>query len=224
MERERLAMERNLLELEQKALRLQMNPHFLFNCLNSIKGLISEHKPEEAKVYLSRFSKMMRTMLENSRETFIPLNSEIETLHSYLELEKLSMGEKLSYSIEVEGHMNRNKILIPPMLLQPFVENSIVHGLQAHSGQGMIRINMEEEGQVLVCRIEDNGIGREASGQLRSKHEHKSSAIAITQERLNIINKKLNVGELKISIEDVKSPDGTVKGTRVILKIPYIKE
>jgi sensor histidine kinase YesM len=219
-ERDRLAMERNLLELEQKALRLQMNPHFLFNSLNSIKGLISESKPEEAKIYLSKFSKLMRTMLDNSRQTFIPLLMEIEALRNYLELEKLSMGENLRYLITCDD-IDPELVLIPPMLLQPFVENSIVHGLAPKSG-GSIQVLISRENNLLKCVIEDDGVGRENSNKKNS--EHKSNAIAITQERLNIINAKLNLEEIKIEFEDVMDKVGKVKGTKVILRIPFINE
>jgi ligand-binding sensor domain-containing protein len=217
-ERDRLAMERNLLELEQKALRLQMNPHFLFNSLNSIKGLISENKPEEAKIYLSKFSKLMRTMLDNSRQTFIPLYLEIEALKNYLELEKLSMGEQLKYFITYDA-IDPELVLIPPMLLQPFVENSIVHGLAPKSG-GTIHVVISRENNLIKCIIEDDGVGRVNS---RKISEHKSNAIAITQERLNIINAKLSLEEIKIEFEDVIVA-GEIQGTRVILRIPFIKD
>lgn len=223
LERQRLEAERNLMELEQKALRLQMNPHFLFNCLNSIKGLIAEKKSEEAKLYLSKFSKLMRVMLDNSREEFVSLDQEMNALQNYVELEKLSMDDKLEFTMHLKESLDRENIGIPPMLIQPFIENAIVHGIAPKTGKGFIKVEFSKADDLIKCSIEDNGVGREESGRLKkeSVHSHKSSAIAITQERLNIINKKLNYKEVKIKILDLKDEASRPHGTKVELLIPF---
>ncbi|MFL5728164.1 MAG: two-component regulator propeller domain-containing protein [Cytophagaceae bacterium] len=223
-ERKRLEMERDLLELEQKALRLQMNPHFLFNCLNSIKGLISENKPEDAKVYLSRFAKLMRIMLENSRNSFVSLEEEMELIRNYTDLEKLSMDKKFQVLIEISEEIESAATGIPPLLIQPFVENSILHGLGPRGGEGYVKIRFSREGDFLKCSIEDNGVGRQESARLKSTKgvSTKSSAIAISQERLNIINKKLNFDQIRIEITDLKDVQGNPSGTMVVLICPYI--
>jgi hypothetical protein len=224
-EKLRLEMERDLVELEQKSLRLQMNPHFLFNCLNSIKGLIAENRQEEAKLYLSKFSKMMRSMLDNSSESFIPLHDEISGLKNYGELEKLSREDKFDFYIEADPDIDPEITEIPPMLIQPFVENAILHGIAPKEGKGWVRVKFSISGDYVKCIIEDNGIGREKAYKMKkdSSQKHKSAAIAVTQERLNILNKKLNFPEVKIMISDLQDDHGDGTGTKVELFIPYIK-
>jgi ligand-binding sensor domain-containing protein len=224
-EKLRLEMERDLVELEQKSLRLQMNPHFLFNCLNSIKGLIAENRQEEAKLYLSKFSKMMRSMLDNSSESFIPLHDEISGLKNYGELEKLSREDKFEFYIEADPAIDPEASEIPPMLIQPFVENAILHGIAPKEGKGWVKVKFSISGDYMKCIIEDNGIGREKAYKMKndSSQKHKSAAIAVTQERLNILNKKLNFPEVKIMISDLQDDNGFVSGTKVELFIPYIK-
>lgn len=224
-ERERLKLEtdRNLLELEQKALRMQMNPHFLFNCLNSIKGLIAEDKNNEAKIYLSKFAKLMRTMLDNSMDSFVSLESEIASLQNYVELEKLSREDRFQFKVEVGDSIDKEFIGLPPMLIQPFVENAIIHGLSAKLTKGLVIVLFNMEGEYLKCTIEDNGVGREKAKMLEDESitKHKSAAISVTQERLNILNRKLNLKETKIQIADLKDQDDQAAGTRVELFIPY---
>ncbi|MBO9699535.1 MAG: histidine kinase [Sporocytophaga sp.] len=224
-ERERLKLEtdRSLLELEQKALRMQLNPHFLFNCLNSIKGLIAESKNNEAKIYLSKFSKLMRTMLDNSMDSFISLENEIASLQNYVELEKLSREDRFDFQVDVEDAIDKEFTGLPTMLIQPFVENAIIHGLAAKSTKGLVIVSFNIEGEYLKCTIEDNGVGREKAKMLEDESitKHKSAAISVTQERLNILNRKLNQKEMKIQITDIKSQNGQPTGTRVELFIPF---
>jgi len=222
-EKQRLEAERALIELEQKALRLQMNPHFLFNCLNSIKGLIAEDKPEEAKIYLSKFAKLMRSMLDHSMEAFISLENEITGLRVYAELEKLSHDNAFEFTIEVDLTIDPSFIQIPPMLVQPFVENSILHGIAAKADKGKISVRFTQEGNYLQCVIEDDGIGRSKAAELKqnSMQQHKSTAITVTQERLNILNKKLNLEPIKISVTDLMDEQQKPAGTRVTVLIPF---
>jgi ligand-binding sensor domain-containing protein len=218
-----LEMQKNLLELEQKALRLQMNPHFLFNCLNSIKGLIAEGNSENAKLYLTRFSKLMRAMLEYSRQSFIALENEIEYLRNYIELEKLSFGDKLEFRIEVSDELISAKISIPPMLIQPFVENSLIHGIAPRQSKGKVIVNFSIENNHIACVVEDDGIGREAAAQrsLQNDEKYASAAIAVTQERLNMVNRIMGYEGSGIEVTDLKNERGNAGGTKVKLLIPY---
>lgn len=224
-EKQILQMERNLIALEQKALRMQMNPHFLFNCLNSIKGLIAQGGQEDAKLYLSRFGKLMRFMLESSKEEYITLEAEVAALNNYAQLEKLSREDKFDFTVEIDERINPAVTEIPPMLIQPFVENAILHGIAPKEGRGCIKVRFEDGQANLICTIEDDGIGREQSALLKTQslHQHKSAAIAVTQERLNILNKKLHLGEVNIRLADLKDANGAVAGTKVELVIPYRK-
>jgi ligand-binding sensor domain-containing protein len=217
---ERLEMEKSILELEQEAARLQMNPHFIFNCLNSIQGFISTNDPFQAKKYLAKFAKLMRLILENAREEFIPLQNEINMLENYLELEKLSTQEPFEFSITVDKSIDPERIQIPPMMVQPFVENAIIHGLRKKDGKGSISIHFKIEGVVLQCTIRDNGIGRkqaDINGHLRG--QHKSTAIPITKKRLEQYGyyRKVNAG---VEITDLDE-DGKPLGTQVVVSTPY---
>ena len=221
-EKQRLEAERTLIELEQKALRLQMNPHFLFNCLNSIKGLIAEDKPEQAKIYLSKFAKLMRSMLDHSMEAFITLENEITGLQMYAELEKLSREDAFDFNIEIDGGIDPSFIEIPPMLIQPFVENAILHGMAGKTGKGRITVSFTQQENYLHCVIEDDGVGRIKAAEMKQDFmQHKSAAITVTQERLNILNKKLNLEAIKITVEDLTDAEQKPCGTKVTLLIPF---
>jgi len=218
-EKERLEMEKNLLGLEQKALQLQMNPHFIFNALNSIQALISQQDNKKARYQLAKFSKLMRSILENSRETLIPLESEIETLENYLNIEKSSKGDAFDFEIEVDDRLDPEEVMIPPMMIQPFVENAIIHGVAHVKEGGEIKIKFELKGVLLECSVEDNGIGRAAASKIKSQveHQHKSAALKVTQERLDIMNPS---NSKSLEIIDIVHPDGVAGGTKVIVRIP----
>ncbi|MGN6647578.1 MAG: ligand-binding sensor domain-containing protein [Cytophaga sp.] len=221
-EKQRLEAERSLIELEQKALRLQMNPHFLFNCLNSIKGLIAEEKPEQAKIYLSKFARLMRSMLDHSMEAFITLENEIIGLQMYAELEKLSRDDAFDFSIGIDPAIDPSFIEIPPMLVQPFVENAILHGMAGKTGKGRITVSFTQQENYLHCVIEDDGVGRIKAAEMKQDFmQHKSAAITVTQERLNILNRKLNLEAIKITVEDLTDAQQKPCGTKVTLLIPF---
>jgi ligand-binding sensor domain-containing protein len=218
---ERLEMEKSILELEQEAARLQMNPHFIFNCLNSIQGFISTNDPFQAKKYLAKFARLMRLILENAREEFIPLQHEINMLENYLELEKLSTQQPFEFSIKMEESIDPERIQIPPMMVQPFVENAIVHGLKKKDSKGSIAIHFKIKDEVLICTIRDNGIGRKQAAHVNghSRGQHKSAAIPITQKRLEQYGsyRKVNAG---VEITDLQD-EGEPSGTEVIVSTPY---
>ncbi|MEL6251857.1 MAG: two-component regulator propeller domain-containing protein [Bacteroidota bacterium] len=225
IDQEKLKIEKDLIQLEQKALRLQMNPHFLFNALNSIQGLITKEDSKKARYYLAKFSKLMRLVLENSRESMIPLEDEIETLEHYLTVEQFSSGEKFDYEINCDEEIDPEEILIPPMMVQPFIENSIIHGVAHLQEKGRIEVEFRKIHQRIECYITDNGVGRKKAAAIKSQraHKHKSTALLVTQERLDILSKGADWGK-SIEIVDLQDQAGEASGTRVILRLPLIKD
>ncbi len=215
--RAKLLMEKNMLQLEQKALRLQMNPHFIFHALNSIQGLIVQKDEKTARNYLSKFSKLMRSILENSREQSITLETEIATLKNYLELEKFTRGDSFDFEITCADDIDQSDILLPPMLLQPFVENAIIHGFNGLDRRGKINIQFTIVNNQLICSVKDNGVGREKAVEqkMQQESEHKSTALKVTQERLDM----LNSGEKSLFIVDLKDEKGDAAGTEIKILI-----
>ncbi|MEP7219751.1 MAG: two-component regulator propeller domain-containing protein, partial [Bacteroidota bacterium] len=164
-ERHDIEMRRDIVELQQKSLRLSMNPHFIFNALNSIQAFITDSNPAVARRYLSRFARLMRLILENSRETNVSLAREIDMLTSYLELERLNLNNSFEYSIEISPEIDPDELALPPMLVQPFVENAVIHGVRRRGGGGIISIAVAEVEGLLRVSIADNGIGRGRSAE-----------------------------------------------------------
>lgn len=225
-ERNKLTLEKNIIELEQQALRLQMNPHFIFNALNSIQGFITRNDTAEAKRYLSKFSKLMRQTLENSRESFIPLAEEMEMLQNYIVLEKLCHKDKFEYELEINDELDPETISIPPMLIQPFIENAILHGilpLQDRKGKINISCKLHDETTILF-EIKDNGVGINSSQKLKNQaiSSHKSAAYMVTQKRLELISTETN-NSGKIEVKDLSEITEKETGTLVQLQIPYIR-
>lgn len=212
---QRLQLEKNVLELEQKALRLQMNPHFIFNSLNSIQGLIASNNNKDARLSLSRFSKLMRQTLENSRESFITVEDEISMLKNYLDLEKHTHNNKFDYQIAVSDDAIEE--LIPPLLIQPFVENAIIHGVVPKEKGGIIKINFSVVKNQILIQVEDNGIGREKSAKKNASLStyHKSTGLRVTQERINNLG-----GTDEIQFVDLKDNEGVSLGTLVKIRLP----
>jgi ligand-binding sensor domain-containing protein/two-component sensor histidine kinase len=221
-EQKQLRLEKEFVELEQKALRLQMNPHFIFNAINSIQSLIGTGKEQEARYYLAKFSRLMRQILDNSRSTNITLEEEINTLENYLLIEKFCNGDRFDYSIEVDEKIEQDFIQIPPMLLQPFIENAIKHGFKFSNEQrGKIKIKFTENQNTLNCIIEDNGIGRIASETNKSSSKephHISTAMHVIQERLKLFEQNDNLESLEII--DLIDENKNSLGTKIIVRIP----
>lgn len=205
----------NLLAL--KSLRSQMNPHFIFNALNSVNNYISKHDERSANRYLSDFSALMRTVLENSEEDFIGLPRELELLELYLKLEHSRFPDKFTYSIKVEDSVNREAYKIPPMLLQPYLENAIWHGLRYREKPGFLKVHLSQKNDTLVICIEDNGIGRKKSAALKTPHQKKqrSTAMDNIQKRIAILNDMYKYN-ISVTVKDLEE-DGT--GTMVILRL-----
>jgi sensor histidine kinase YesM len=211
-------MKNELLQLEQKALRLQMNPHFLFNALNSIQGLIIKNDQKSARYYLAKFAHLMRQILDNSRSGSISLEEEIKSLENYLLIEKLSKKDTFEYIIGVAEDINQSTTQLPPMLIQPFVENAIIHAFTGREDSGEIRIDLSRVGDMLNVSITDNGIGRTAAGEIsKAGVNRRSVGIEVTEQRLIAHNEKEEVQSIKIT--DVVDEDMVAIGTRVELKI-----
>ena len=206
-----------------EALRSQMNPHFIFNCLNSIKLYTAQNETEAAGIYLTKFSKLIRMALENSRSETITLQTELEALELYIELEAMRFKDKLNYTITVDKTVDITFIDIPPLLLQPFVENAIWHGLMHKVEGGLIEINVVNiiTENLLSITIKDNGVGREKSALLRGKSatKHKSQGTKVTAERIALIN-KIYKTNASVTTEDVLDNNGTIAGTLVTNKVP----
>jgi len=212
--------QKNLL-LQQKLFRSQMNPHFLFNSLSSIHNYIIHEEPARAGQYLSKFSKLVRNILECSVEEYIPLEEEISTIENYLELQKLRFPDKFDYSVEVDKAIDTESLNIPPMLLQPFIENSIEHGFKHKEGKGNIKISFTSKNGMLLVELQDDGIGREKAQELLFKHnqDHKSLATALIRERIQALNKRLKK-KIVLTILDLKNEKNEPVGTKVALEIP----
>lgn len=213
--------EKRLANVEMNALRAQMNPHFIFNCLNSIDYYILKNDMEKASDYLNRFSRLIRLILQNSRSNYVNLKDELEALKLYIEMESLRFDEQFDYEVKVAKGLILEEIEIPPMLLQPYVENAIWHGLMQKNGKGKLDLTITKENGHLQCIIEDNGIGREAAMAIRSKSatRRKSMGMQITEDRIGMINRLYNT-DATVNITDMKDNKGTAKGTRVNLEIP----
>jgi tetratricopeptide (TPR) repeat protein len=219
-EKAKAALQQRAKELEIQALRSQMNPHFIFNCLNAINRFILSHETEAASDYLTKFSRLMRMIMNHSRYAMISLAEELEVLQLYLDMEKLRFRDAFGYSIVMDDELDAGDIHIPPLLLQPFVENAIWHGLMHKQERGMLTVTLHAEDDMLTCIIEDNGIGRTKAGMLKSKsaQKHKSMGLQITAERLTLLTGAGAPGHF-FNIEDLYDGAGKPAGTRVVLKI-----
>ncbi len=213
----RRAEMKNKMALSQlTALKAQMNPHFMYNALNSIQDLVLQQDVKNATLYLGKFSRLMRKVLEASGKEEITLGDEIELLGLYLELEKLRMGDQFTYAI-TRGRDVDDNIRIPSMILQPFVENALKHGLLHLKGDKLLTIDFSLEND-LICTVTDNGIGREKSALIRRRQEHPSFATEATEKRIDLLN-AFRDGHYSIAFTDLKDGD-VAKGTRVTIRIP----
>lgn len=213
--------EKQIAEVEMKALRSQMNPHFLFNSLNAIKYYVIKREPEKAADYLTNFSKLIRQILNNSSQKLISLKEEIDTLELYIQIENMRFDHPFDYKIGVDKNIVQEDILIPPLLLQPYVENAIWHGLMhKKDGKGKLDIEIVNQENGVDINITDNGIGREKAAQVKSKsaQKNKSLGMSLTKNRMNIssITSDLEFSEKVIDLYDAH---GMASGTRVIIFI-----
>ena len=208
-------------KLALRSLRSQMNPHFIFNALNSVNSFISENDQRSANKFLTNFSKLMRLVMENSEYDFIPLHKELEILELYLKLEHFRFKDQFEYSFTVHKDIDEENFNIPPMLVQPYIENAVWHGLRYKKDSGNLKLDLAKNDQNLIIMIEDNGIGRKRSAELKTHNQkkNKSTALRNIKQRINIIN-DLNGIHVDVSTYDLNQ-DGT--GTVVKLIIPQQK-
>jgi hypothetical protein len=213
---DKVTTEKKIAELEMQALKAQINPHFVFNCLNSIKGFIYERDYAQADTYLDKFSELLRSTMDNADASVISLEEEIKYLDTYLQLEKLRFGDKFDYTISAATGIDKQKTYVPAMLLQPYVENAIRHGVRfLENKKGVINIVAKKEGAFLICEIDDNGIGREKAAALKSgMHiEYQSRGMQLSRRRAELYN-------IEQTVTDKKDTDGVATGTNITLKIP----
>ena len=213
---------KQLAQAETKALRAQMNPHFIFNSLNSINSFVMDQKHEIASDYLIKFSKLIRLILDNSRSETISIEKELETLKLYVLLEAARFDNRFNCVYHIAEDVETSSIMIPPMLLQPFVENAIWHGLMQKEGEGTITIEIKKQDEeFLNISITDNGIGREKAAEFKSKSAtHKSHGLKVTSQRIEMMN-RLNSSGAQVNIVDLKDEQGNATGTKVELIIPF---
>ena len=213
------SFEKKLLETEMRALRSQMNPHFIFNSLNSIYNFILQNETDQAADYLTKFSKLIRRVLNNSKKQTIALSEEIVTLRLYLDLEMVRIQEKFEYNISMSSKINVDEIFIPTMLIQPHLENAIWHGLVPKVGKGHIEMEIEVLQDLLEVRITDNGVGRDHTNTEHPLKE-KSLGSSITSDRLNLLGEIGSIGGQQEYV-DIFDDLGQADGTKVILRIPF---
>lgn len=217
-----LDFEQQLAEVQMGALRAQMNPHFIFNCLNSIQLYTTNNNAAKASDYLNRFSQLIRLVLENSRSERVTLSNELEALRLYLEMEAMRFKDKLRFTIEIDANLDTELIEIPPLLLQPYVENAIWHGLMHKPEGGQLQVKVESaKADCLQITITDDGIGRIKAAELKSKSatRHKSFGMKVTGERISLIN-QLYQTHTRVQVLDLTDTNGNPAGTEVVLEIP----
>ncbi len=212
--------ETQLREVQEAALRSQMNPHFLFNSLNSIRYFIVTNDNEIAANYLTKFSRLIRMILENSNKKLVSLAEEIQLLKLYVEMEQIRFENKFDYEVNITENINKKELMIPPMLLQPYIENAILHGINPKEGKGKITLNFKAASPFLIIEIEDDGIGRQQSLQNKkdSVFKKKSLGLSITKARLDLADTPKHKADL--TIIDLVDEAGNGRGTKVIIRLP----
>lgn len=218
----RLRSNHRALLFQQRLLRTQMNPHFLFNTLTSIQHYIINKDSTMASDYLGRFSKLVRQILNNSALEFIPLEDEISSIENYLDLQKLRFRNMFDYTIVIDENIDAESVLVPPMLAQPFIENAIEHGFKYQDEKGKLKIDIRLNGNLIRVTIEDNGIGRKQAQEIHRQQNrgHTSMSTTITRERLQVLKKRTHQ-KTHIHISDLTDENGHDAGTRVVFDVPY---
>lgn len=219
-ERRRYHQKIKLALTELRALRAQMNPHFIFNSLNSIQHFILTRDSESASHYLNKFARLMRTILNNSERSSVTLQEELDSIKLYLELEIMRFENKFEYRLSLGEGLDPAIVEIPPMIIQPYLENAIIHGIVPNPDKGLLEINIQLQNKLLLCTITDNGIGRKEALARRNKAKsHRSMGMKLTRDSLEVLSHVHN-SQLSLSITDLESPEGEALGTRVELFIP----
>jgi hypothetical protein len=216
---QQLRQEIKILELEQMALRSQMNPHFIFNCLNTMQHLISEKDAGNTELFIASFAELIRQALDNAPELFISLDSEIKFLTNYFELERIRLEDRFGYRIDIDSLQKIEEYFVPNMVIQPFVENAIKHGIRyKKDGKGFIEVKFEQLNGALRCTVTDNGVGRKQATAMQNiaGPHHISRAMGITSNRIRSLN-ALTDGNISITIEDLEDENHIAGGTKIII-------
>jgi LytS/YehU family sensor histidine kinase len=222
-EQQRVEMNRRLAELEHMALRSQMNPHFIFNSLNAVYQYVMEKDIAGANKFITDFSQLIRLTFELTALTKIALNEELEYLHTYLELEKVKYEGQFTSSFSIMPGLDTSAYFLPPMILQPYVENSIRHGVRSVAENGHINIAMLLKDEHLLCIVDDNGAGRQVTKEgMRKNGQHQSRGMSLTAERLSIWSRQAGQ-DIRVKVEDKVTATGEAAGTRVTVYVP-VKE
>jgi LytS/YehU family sensor histidine kinase len=212
----------SLSELELKALRAQINPHFIFNCLNSIHHYIHQHNARQAGEYLVKFSQLIRYVLETSSVRLVPLTDDLDALRAYIELERLRLQSSFTTSIDTSAVPNTDAVHIPAMMIQPFVENSIWHGLNSMGNGGHVHIALSKKTDMLQCLIEDNGNRNQVSASATVSNGVKKTSMGMTliRERLAAVSSIYNV-DARFTMYDRMNDTPPATGTRIVLLLPF---
>ena len=210
-----------LAEYQLIGLKAQMNPHFIFNCLNSIQKYVLDHDSKQAYTYMAKFSKLIRYVLDISDKTFVALSDELELVKIYAELEQLRFSKKFDFIIDIEESIKIDEVMIPSMLIQPYLENAIWHGIMnlPEDTEGVVKIKVNNEDDNLEIIIEDNGIGR-AKAKLIKQKTHQSKGLSINEKRIEAINYLLKFNNASVEIIDLFDPNNIAIGTKVVIKLP----
>ncbi len=208
------------LKAKMEALRAQINPHFVSNSLNAIESLVNHDQKDAAAKYIIHFSRLSRQILNSSRDGVTTLAEELKMLEHFLALEQLRFRDKLNYRIDVAPDLENQPVELPAMILQPYVENAIWHGIKPKQGPGLLLVKVEKQDKSLICTIEDDGIGREKAREIKAKSlmQHKSVGMQITQERLKTIG---HVKDTQVDIIDLYDDQGQPSGTRIVIRLPF---
>ena len=221
-QRNRNQLMKSVKESDLRTLRSQINPHFIFNSLNAIKSYILNHRSIEAAEYLTDFSTLMRSILQYSKEKLISLTDELETTLLYIKLEQLRFDHSFELIYYIDKNIDTDEILIPPILLQPYIENAIKHGLMNKEADRSLILNITSMPTQIVIEIEDNGIGREQAALLRKNiFKHQSMGMNINDERVKLLA-ITNDWHVEIQVIDKKSAEGTAEGTKVVIYLPIL--
>ena len=220
---EKNEIQKQLAGLELSGLRSQMNSHFLFNSLNAIQNFITQQDAESAHLYLSKFAKLIRQMLQKSKDDAISIHEEINGLKLYMDLEALRLSHRFNYTLHIDENIDQNNMKIPPMLVQPYIENAIRHGLRHQTKIGKLFVSFHLKENIIECIVEDNGIGRTKAATIK-KHSftnHKSMGTQITADRIKLLN-QVTQKNLDVIVIDLENPQGEASGTKVVLTLPII--
>lgn len=220
--RKELDYKRQVAEIETAVLRLQMNPHFIFNSMNSIRNYILQKNIDTADEYLERFARLMRMILKFAENPFIAVSEEMELLEQYLETEQMRFEKPFNYYFHIPDDLDPDEVILPTMILQPFVENAIWHGLSDKEGERRIHIRFWQEQDLFYCSIEDNGIGRAAAAKRRATAKsHESKALSITERRLKLLE-AASGKTASYKLIDLYDEAGQPMGTQVLLQLPLL--